>query len=136
MYSRQSFDTHLCAAKLEHANTVFHATTPPNLGFEGWDDRLGSGFSNATADEAARYVALRQGYYLADASGREAALAAWRASALQLANWAGVKRDFAALFAVPIGFVVMIGVSLFTPQPGTQEHGLVERLRSPGTAGQ
>ena len=27
-----------------------------------------------------------------------------------VANWGGVKRDFAALFAVPIGFVVTIGV--------------------------
>ena len=90
--------------------------------------------SNATPDEAARYVALRQGYYLADASGREAALAAWRALALQLANWAGVKRDFAALFAVPIGFVVMIGVSLFTPAPSRDVQSFVEDLRKPQVA--
>jgi cation/acetate symporter len=90
--------------------------------------------SNATPDEAARYVALRQGYYLADASGREGALAAWRALALQLANWAGVKRDFAALFGVPIGFVVMIGVSLFTPAPSRDVQSFVEDLRKPQVA--
>ena len=90
--------------------------------------------SNATPDEAAHYVALRQGYYLADASGREAALAAWRAMALQLANWGGVKRDFAALFAVPLGFVVMIGVSLFTPAPSRDVQSFVEDLRKPQVA--
>ena len=50
--------------------------------------------SNATPDDAARYVALRQGYYLADETARGAALAAWEASARGLANWAGVKRGF------------------------------------------
>jgi cation/acetate symporter len=68
--------------------------------------------SNAAPDEAARYVALRQGYYLADETVRAAALAAWQASARGVANWGGVKSEFAALFAVPVGFLVMIGVSL------------------------
>jgi len=90
--------------------------------------------SNATPDEAAHYVALRQGYYLADASAREAALAAWRAMALQLANWGGVERDFAALFAVPLGFAVMIGVSLFTPAPSRDVQSFVEDLRKPQVA--
>jgi len=90
--------------------------------------------SNATPDEAAHYIALRQGYYLADASAREAALAAWRAMALQLANWGGVERDFAALFAVPLGFAVMIGVSLFTPAPSRDVQSFVEDLRKPQVA--
>ena len=90
--------------------------------------------SNATPDEAARYIALRQGYYLADETARGAALAAWEASARALANWAGVKRDFAALFAVPIGFLVMIGVSLFTPAPSRDVQSFVEDLRKPQTA--
>ena len=85
--------------------------------------------SNATPDEAARYVALRQGYYLADETARGAALAAWEASARGLANWGGVKRDFAALFAVPIGFLVIIGVSLFTPAPSRDVQSFVEDLR-------
>ena len=90
--------------------------------------------SNATPGEAARYIALRQGYYLADETARGAALAAWEASARALANWAGVKRNFAALFAVPIGFLVMIGVSLFTPAPSRDVQSLVEDLRKPQTA--
>ena len=90
--------------------------------------------SNATPDEAARYVALRQGYYLADETAREAALAAWHASALKLANWSGIKGDFAALFAVPVGFLVMIGVSLFTPAPSRDVQSFVEDLRKPQIA--
>ncbi len=90
--------------------------------------------SNATPDQAARYVALRQGYYLADETARGAALAAWEASALKLANWAGIKRDFAALFALPVGFVVMVGVSLFTPAPSRDVQSFVEDLRKPQVA--
>jgi cation/acetate symporter len=61
-------------------------------------------------------------------------LAAWQAMALQLANWGGVKRDFAALFAVPLGFAVMIGVSLFTPAPSRDVQSFVEDLRKPQVA--
>jgi cation/acetate symporter len=54
--------------------------------------------------------------------------------ALQLANWGGVKREFAALFAVPLGFAVMIGVSLFTPAPSRDVQSFVEDLRKPQVA--
>lgn len=90
--------------------------------------------STATADEAARYAALRQGYYLADETGRAAALAAWEAAALKLANWGGIKQDFAALFAVPVGFLAAIGVSLFTPAPSRDVQSFVEDLRKPQPA--
>ncbi|MGZ8415605.1 MAG: sodium:solute symporter family transporter [Methyloceanibacter sp.] len=90
--------------------------------------------SNAAPDEAARYVALRQGYYLADETARAAALAAWQASARGVANWGGVKSEFAALFAVPVGFLVMIGVSLFTPAPSREVQSFVEDLRKPQAA--
>lgn len=90
--------------------------------------------SNATPDEAARYVALRQGYYLADETARASALTAWSDLASKVANWAGVKRDFAALFAVPIGFLAMIGVSLFTPAPSRDVQSFVEDLRKPQVA--
>jgi cation/acetate symporter len=90
--------------------------------------------SNATPDEAARYSALRQGYYLADEAARAAALAAWEETARAVANWGGVKRDFAALFAVPIGFVAMFGVSLFTPAPSQDVQSFVEDLRKTSVA--
>ncbi|MGH6830808.1 MAG: sodium:solute symporter family transporter, partial [Methylocella sp.] len=90
--------------------------------------------SNATPDEAARYSALRQGYYLADEGARAAALAAWEDTARVVANWGGIKKDFAALFAVPIGFLVMFGVSLFTPAPSRDVQSFVEDLRKPSAA--
>ena len=90
--------------------------------------------SNATAQEAARYYELRQSYYLADEETRSAALAAWKDAAHAVANWGGVKQDFAALFAVPVSLVVMIGVSLFTPAPEREVQNFVEDLRKPGVA--
>jgi cation/acetate symporter len=90
--------------------------------------------SNTTQDEAARYAALRQSYYLADEATRAAALAAWKETARGIANWGGIKRDFAALFAVPIGFAVMIGASLFTPAPSRDVQDFVEDLRKPKPA--
>jgi cation/acetate symporter len=90
--------------------------------------------SNATPDEAARYDALRQSYYLADETTRTASLAAWAETARAVANWGGVKRDFAALFALPIGFAVMIGVSLFTRAPDREIQSFVEELRKSSAA--
>ena len=91
-------------------------------------------FSNATADEASRYAALRQAYYLADEGARAAALASWEETARTVANWGGIARDFAALFAVPVGAVVMIGASLFTPAPSRDVQSFVEDLRKPSAA--
>jgi cation/acetate symporter len=90
--------------------------------------------SNATGDEAVRYVALRQAYYLADEGARTAALAAWEERARAVANWRGIARDFAALFAVPVGTLVMIGTSLFTPAPSPDVQSFVEDLRKPQVA--
>jgi hypothetical protein len=90
--------------------------------------------SNASQEAAARYDALRQSYYLADEGGRAAALAAWGEAARPIANWWGVSRDFAALFAVPIGLLAMIGVSLFTPAPSRDVQSFVEELRKPQPA--
>jgi cation/acetate symporter len=90
--------------------------------------------SGATADEAARYYDLRHSYYLADETTRAAALTAWEEAARAVANWGGVKKDFAALFAVPVGFLVMVGVSLFTPAPAREVQSFVEELRKPQAA--
>jgi cation/acetate symporter len=91
--------------------------------------------SNASQEAASRYEALRHSYYLAsDEAARAAALAAWDEAARPLANWWGVAREFAALFAVPAGFLIMVGVSLFTPAPSREVQSLVEDLRRPQTA--
>ena len=90
--------------------------------------------SDATQDAASRYETSRQAYYLADEAGRAAALLAWEEAARPLANWWGVARDFAALFAVPVGALTMIGVSLFTPAPSRDMQSFVEDLRKPQPA--
>jgi cation/acetate symporter len=90
--------------------------------------------SNATPDEAGRYASLRQAYYLANEAARGSALAAWKSTAMQMANWGGVKSEFAALFAVPIGFLVTVGASLFTPAPSREVQSFVEDLRKPQAA--
>jgi cation/acetate symporter len=90
--------------------------------------------SDATSEQAARYEALRQSYYLVDDAARAAVLTTWEETARSVANWWGVKRDFAALFAVPAGFLTMIGVSLFTPAPSRDVQSFVEDLRKPQPA--
>jgi cation/acetate symporter len=90
--------------------------------------------SDATQEAASRYEALRQSYYLADEAGRAGALAAWEEAARPLANWFGISREFAGLFAVPVGFLAMVGVSLFTPAPSREVQSLVDDLRKPQAA--
>lgn len=89
--------------------------------------------SAATPDQAARYEALLQSYYLAEPVAKEAALKAWEEVARDVANWWGVKPAFAALFAVPLGFLTTIGVSLFTPAPSRDVQNFVRDLRCPAT---
>ena len=68
-------------------------------------------------------------------ASRAAGLAAWRDTAEAVANWGGGSRDFAGLFAVPVGFLVLIGVSLFKPAPWRDVQSFVEDLREPELLG-
>lgn len=85
--------------------------------------------SNATDAQVSAYQTLRQSYYLADAATKDAVLAEWQGSVRAIANWWGVQGTFASLFAVPIGFLVMIGVSLFTAAPSEDVQRFVKGLR-------
>lgn len=73
-------------AKLEHAHDIFGDATTP-LTFFGWDDRLGSGFLNASTRESQwdfRFLALRAWSDWAgvmDSIGNATAAAHWRAYA-------------------------------------------------------
>jgi len=109
------------------AACLYYMLAPRYIPFAFYESS--SFISNATQEAVARYEGLRQSYYLADESTRAAALAAWEEAARPVANWWGVKRDFAALFAVPIGLLTMIGVSLFTPAPSRDVQSFVEELR-------
>jgi cation/acetate symporter len=90
--------------------------------------------SDATQGQAAAYEALRQSYYLADEAARQGALAAWGETARAVANWWGIRQDFAAVFAVPVGFLATVGASLFTPAPSKDVQSFVEELRRPSVA--
>jgi cation/acetate symporter len=50
--------------------------------------------------------------------------------------WWGIQPISAGVFGVPVGFVVMILVSLVTARPGKAEQGLVEYIRYPDYDGQ
>lgn len=46
-------------------------------------------------------------------------------------QWWGVDAIAAGVFAVPLGLLVLVVVSLLTPPPGAEERALVDRLRVP-----
>ncbi len=85
--------------------------------------------SNATDAQAAAYEALRHDYYLVDERAKVEVLAEWETTVRPIANWWGVNGVFAGLFAVPIGFLVAIVVSLFTRAPSEDVQRLVDELR-------
>jgi cation/acetate symporter len=86
--------------------------------------------SDATDLQATAYAGLRHDYYLAgDAAAQAAILTKWDASVRPIANWLGVHGALAGVFAVPVGFVVMGVVSLFTHAPSRDVRRFVEALR-------
>jgi cation/acetate symporter len=84
--------------------------------------------SNASVDQAAIYETLRHDFYLVGPEAKGAVLAEWDQTAREIANWWGVRGTFAAVFAVPVGFVVMIVVSLFTRAPSEDVKRFVKGL--------
>jgi cation/acetate symporter len=87
--------------------------------------------SNATPDDVAGYLKLKQAYLAAGEGDKAAALAALEDKARALGNWGGVPTACAALFAVPAGFLVTIIVSLLTPPPPEDVQRFVAALREP-----
>jgi cation/acetate symporter len=47
--------------------------------------------------------------------------------------WWGIEPISAGLFGVPVGFLVIVVVSLVTPRPSQQVQDLVEHIRYPDT---
>ncbi len=86
-------------------------------------------FSNATYAQLSAGESLQQSYYVSQwgcAGGGACAMGCGGASDCQLV---GRARAFAGLFAVPVGFLVMIGVSLFTAAPSEDVQRFVRGLR-------
>jgi cation/acetate symporter len=92
---------------------------------------MSSLLSNATPEQAASYASLRQAYYLADPTAKDAALAAWEEGARKIANWGGLNTAFAGLIAAPAGFLTAALVSAFTPAPSEDTRSFVAELRRP-----
>src|SRR5690606_189015 len=91
-----------------------------------------SWLSSATPEQLARFAELKAAY--AAASGEEAQLAAWKALdgfAQTIANWWGVKNLSAAAFGLPVGFAVMVVVSLMTRAPSKEMQDFIDELRVP-----
>ncbi len=126
-WKRASADAALAGMVAGLVVCLYYMIAPHTIPFAFYE--LSSVFSNATDAQRAAYELLQQSYYLVDGTAQEAVLAKWDVAARPIANWWGVRGAFAGLFAVPVGFLVMIGVSLFTAAPSTDVQRFVAGLR-------
>ncbi|MGH6867218.1 MAG: sodium:solute symporter family transporter [Methyloceanibacter sp.] len=110
---------------------LYYMLAPEYMPFAFYD--TSSFLSNATRQQAAAYAAAQESFYLTEGAAREAAFADWERTARGIANWWGVNRTFASLFAVPVGFAVTIAVSPFAPAPSAEVRSFVRELRNPTT---
>lgn len=87
-----------------------------------------SGLSGAAQDQWPHYLTLKQAAGLADGTAKQAAVDAWVNGAREFARWGGVERHFGAVFAIPLGFIVTILVSLCTTRPSADIENFVGEL--------
>ena len=89
--------------------------------------------STASAASVAKYNDLKNAYLAAGANSA-AAGAAWAAldtHAQTIASWWGVRNISAALFGLPVGFLAIWLVSLFTAAPSAEVQAMVDATRRP-----
>jgi cation/acetate symporter len=91
-----------------------------------WD-----GLSTASAEAVAKYQELKAAYAAAAPDAQAAAWTALDKHAQTIANWWGVKNLSAAAFGLPVGFVVMVLVSMFTKEPSRELQDFIEEIRIP-----
>ncbi len=88
--------------------------------------------SNATEAAAKRYVDLKAAWMNAAVGpAKEAAFRAFDTHAQSVANWWGVRNISAALFGLPVGWLVMIVVSLMTKEPSREMQAFIDEIRRP-----
>ncbi len=87
--------------------------------------------SSATAEGAARYAELKAAVAAAAPDAQAAAFKAFDTHAQVLANWWGIKNISAAAFGLPVGFAVMVVVSLLTKAPSREMQEMIENIRVP-----
>ncbi len=90
-----------------------------------------SGLSTASAEAVAKYEELKAAYAAAAPDAQAAAWVALDKHAQTIANWWGVKNLSAAAFGLPVGFIVMIVVSMFTKEPSRELQDFIEEIRVP-----
>ncbi len=87
------------------------------------------GLSGAAQDQWPHYLTLREAANLADGYAKQAAVDAWINEARKFASWGGVDRHYGAVFAIPLGFIVAVVVSLCTARPSADVENFVGELR-------
>jgi cation/acetate symporter len=90
-----------------------------------------SGLSTASAEAVQKYADLKAAFAAAAPDAQAAAWTALDKHAQTIANWWGVKNLSAAAFGLPVGFVVMIVVSMFTKEPSREMQEFIEEIRVP-----
>jgi cation/acetate symporter len=92
--------------------------------YETW-----SFLSSATDAQAAKYAELKAAWLAAPDNVE--AWKAYDAFAQGIANWFGVKNISAALFSLPLGFLIIWAVSLMTPGPSVEMRAFIDEIRRP-----
>jgi cation/acetate symporter len=87
--------------------------------------------SGASAEAAARYQELKAAVAAAAPDAQAAAYRAFDSYAQTIASWWGIRNLSAAAFGLPVGFAVMIVVSLMTKAPSKEMQDFIENVRIP-----
>jgi cation/acetate symporter len=90
-----------------------------------------SGLSGASEAAITKYGELKAAWEAAAPEAKAAAWTAFDTHAQTMANWFGVRNISAALFGLPVGFVVMLVVSYLTPAPSREMQALIDEIRRP-----
>jgi cation/acetate symporter len=90
-----------------------------------------SGLSGASDAAVTKFNDLKAAYEGAAPEVKAAALKALDTHAQTIANWFGVRNISSALFGLPVGFVVMIVVSLLTKAPSKAMQDFIDEIRRP-----
>jgi cation/acetate symporter len=90
-----------------------------------------SGLSGASDAAVTKFNDLKAAYDGAAPEVKAAALKALDTHAQTIANWFGVRNISSALFGLPVGFVVMIVVSLLTKAPSKAMQDFIDEIRRP-----
>ncbi len=94
--------------------------------YETW-----SWLSTATPEQAARFAELKAAWSAASGEAKDVAWKALDTYAQTIASWGGVKNLSAAAFGLPVGFAVMIIVSLMTKEPSKEMQDFIDEMRVP-----